>query len=54
MFRLFIPLLLLLAALVWSCYAFFIKKDVKQVKSILGFTAFFSIIWIGIYYFLFS
>jgi len=48
--RLFIPFAFVALALLWTGYAYFIKKDKDIAKKGLGITAFFSAIWIVIYF----
>jgi len=51
--RLIFPLILVFAAILWALYVYIIKKDIKTTKQILSYTAFFTIIWLGIFFLIF-
>jgi len=51
--RLIFPLILVFAALVWASYTYFIKKDSKLAKQIVSYTAFFAVMWVGLFFLIF-
>jgi|GEM_PF-4005235 hypothetical protein len=51
--RLIFPLILVFASMVWASYAYFIKKDAKLTKQIVSYTAFFAVMWVGLFFLIF-
>lgn len=52
--RIYFPVFLIVAGLLWAVYNYFIKKDIKTANEILSFTIFFGLIWLSLFYFIFN